>query len=187
MEEKKILNVPYLSQILDVKNSDWHNRACGVASLAMVVKYYLKDNSPLLDDLIEEGISIGGYDEKYGWTHNFLVLLAHNYGLYSYREEFKSKDSLFEEKLIKGGIEKIKNTILNDRPVIVSVDIGFRNNKGTHLIVLTGVEIEGDKIKGFYFNDPESEEKGVGEQEFVDLERFLEYWRKMVIFVSKEA
>ncbi|HJN62895.1 MAG TPA: C39 family peptidase [Candidatus Paceibacterota bacterium] len=187
MSDKKILNVPHFSQILDVNDDSWHSRACGVATLAMIIKYYLGNDFFSLDSLIKEGLSIGGYDKKYGWTHSFLVLLAHNYGLYGYQEEFKSRNKVFEKKLVEGGIEKFKNTLLNNKPVIVSVDVGFRNNKETHLIVLVGVEMEKGKLKGFYCNDPQSDKRGDGEQEFVDLERFYKFWRKMAIFISKET
>jgi hypothetical protein len=184
--DKKILEVPHLSQILDVKDGDWHNRACGVTALAMLIEFYSdKENSSSLDDLIKEGLSLGGHDDRYGWIHSFLVLLAYNHGLCAHQEEFKSSDKSFEEKLSKGGMEKFKKSILNAEPVIVSVDVGFRHNKTTHLIVLTGIKIEEGSIKGFYFHDPQSEERGDGEHEFVALDRFKEYWRKMAIFVSK--
>ena len=72
-------------------------------------------------------------------------------------------------------------------PVIVSVEKLFRSNKSTHLVVLTGVVIERGELKGFYYHDPESRERGDGEHEFVSLERFLEFWRKMAIFISRSA
>jgi hypothetical protein len=184
---KHIINVPHLSQILDVKDSDWHNRACGVVSLAMVMKYFLNLDAPTTDELIKEGLSIGAYNEKVGWIHGRLVLLAHNYSLYAYQEEFKSSHLEFEEGLCRGALEKFKNSILNNNPIIVSVEPNFRNNKVSHLIVLIGVEFEENNIKGFYLHDPQSKKRGDGEAEFVSLERFMEYWRKTAIFVSKKT
>jgi len=185
--DKKILDVPHLSQLLDVSKDKWQKTSCGVTALAMVTSYYLGNDSPTIDELIDEGVLINGYDKEFGWKHSSLVVIARNHGLHGYQQEFKSREKSSEDRLTLEGIEKIKKVILNNIPVLVSVKPFFRKNKASHFVVLIGLKMDGNKLTGFYYNDPESEEKGDGEHEFVALERFLEYWRKMAIFISRRA
>jgi uncharacterized protein YvpB len=198
MPEKKIIKTPHISQILDITKKEWNSSACGIASLAMVLEFHLgKENTPSVDRLLEEGLFLGGFKKDIGWIHNSLVLLAHNHGLHSYHQEFRShfidlekkvgEISSFEEKLVSDGLNKIKNEILKDNPVIVSVRSLFGKNKDSHIIVITGIEIDGDEILGFYYNDSLSDVRGEGENLFVQKERFLNFWKKFAIFISKEV
>ena len=195
--EKKILNVPHLSQILDVGDSKWHLSSCGVACVSMIVHYHLGPNETnSVDSLIKEGLFINGHNDKHGWIHSALVLLLHNHGLHAYQQEFKShtidlenkkaESSVYEEKIINDGLNKISQVLISGDPLIVSVEIGFRKYKTSHLIVLTGVEIVSGQIVGFYFNDPFSEERGDGYNEFSDISRFLKFWKRLAIFISKK-
>ncbi len=193
---KKILEVPYYSQKLDVVDEKWKDKACGVTSLKMVFEYYLRNTKdvPTINDLIGEGIFIGGYS-KHGWIHDALVILARNHGLDAYRQEFKShtidlikkifRTSIFEEELLKKGVNKIIKKIEMENPVIVSVRGRFKKDGEFHMIVINGIEKDRDITKGFYYHEPNSDNKEDGMSNFVDIETFKKYWRKMAIFVYK--
>jgi hypothetical protein len=51
-----------------------------------------------VDDVISEGISIGGYKQDIGWSHEALVRLFRNRGINAYRQEFVTKRNEHEDK-----------------------------------------------------------------------------------------
>ena len=188
------LDVPYYSQHQDVTEPSWQNRCCGIACTKMVINYFKPDNKELIDDLIEEGVLVGGYSTDVGWNHNGIVRLLRNRGLSSYQEEFKSVlvdstqrrflKSTHENPMILNGINKIQKSLQDKKPVIVSVEPDFDENKSSHLIVLTGFVEDGTGLDGFFYNDPDSKE-GIKKDKFVELPKFRNFWRKMAIFVGE--
>jgi len=187
-QSDKILEVPHLSQILDVSDKHWQRRSCAIVCLAMILQHHLgttKSFEP--DNLIKEGLAVNAYNQEYGWKHSHLALMARNYGLHGYNQEFETLSKDFEEKFVEDGLREITNSIKAGNPVIVSVEPFFSTNKTTHLILLTGVKNDGDELLGFYYRDPMSAKRGGKEHDFVGVDRFLEFWRKLVIFISKEV
>jgi len=185
------LEVPYLSQHHDVKDTTWQNKSCGIVCVKMILDFLRTNKSETyvpVDDVISEGISIGGYKQDIGWSHEALVRLFRNRGINAYRQEFVTKRKEHEEKLIQDGLVKIATSIGDEKlPVIVSVEEGFDENKFSHLIVLTGFEMseeKSEKFEGFYCHDPDARE-GKKAHVFVETAKFLKYWRKFVIFVEK--
>ena len=173
-------NVPYYSQRTDVTDQAWQSRACGVACVAMVIVYrggVIKS----LDALIEEGREIGAYREGVGWMHDGLVALAGRHGLKLYREEFKD-ETVEGEQHLEQGIEKIVTALKQGRLVLVSVARGFEDATKPHLVLLTGTEGDEGAITGFYYHDPDADTKEAGMNQFVPLEIFKRFWRRLVIF-----
>ena len=180
--EKILLDVPYYSQHLDVKDVYWQWRACGMACLKMAMDYY-KKGAESLANLIKEGADAGGYCEA-GWIHESLLSLARERGLKASRKEYKSQDPKEQEKLIKSAIrEKIKS-LKNKQPVIVSAIRKFQEEKNFHMVILTAFEKRGKKLLGFYYHDPDAFERSEGMHKFVPIETFKKYWRKMSIYVK---
>lgn len=186
------LDVPYYSQYQNVLEPKWHTRSCGITCAKMVIKYFRPNNDESIDALIDEGVRIGGYGD-HGWDHEALVRILRNRGIHAYREEFKSQllkngsnvsvPSVYDKKMSESGIIKIKKMLKANRPVIVSVDTGFDENKTSHLIVLTGFHDSEKEVDGFLYNDPQSE-KGIKKNIFVDIDKFKKYWRRLAIFVG---
>lgn len=189
---KKLLDVPYFSQHAEATEDFWKNKSCGVASVKMVLDFLEKDTVSI-DDLIDEGQAIGGYT-KDGWVHDSMVHLLHNHGVPAYREEFRSitVDAVkkefavnpYQKDLINYGITKIGVFVDEDKPVLVSVDPKFDENKDSHIIVITGYETDGDAIAGFYYNDPDNRSGEEKKDRYVELDTFMNYWRKFAIFVA---
>lgn len=187
------LDVPYYSQYQNVLEEKWRSRACGITCVKMIIKYSHPSNDESIDALIDEGVRINGYNE-HGWDHESLVRILRNRGFFAYREEFKSQllkagetkgvPSIYDAKMAKAGIKKIYKMLKIGRPVIVSVDAGFGENTTSHLIVLTGFDLDdsGD-VSGFVFNDPDAK-TGIKKNIFVEIEKFERYWRRMCIFVG---
>jgi len=188
------LDVPYYSQHQDVTEPSWQKRSCGIVCTKMVLNYLKPDNKELIDDLIEEGVIVGGYNSDHGWNHESIVRLLRNRGIPSYQEEFRSVlvDSLqrrflkstHENPMISGGLNKIHKSIMDKNPVIVSVEPNFDENKTSHLIVLTGFSEDKYGLDGFFYNDPDSRE-GIKKDKFIELSKFKDYWRNMAIFISE--
>lgn len=190
--KKIILNVPYYSQHLDVEDEKWKPRACGIVCLKMAMDYYGRKTPPI-DDLIKEMEFINGFGD-FGSEHESLVMMARNYGLHAYRQEFKSlindhinkkvEKSSHEDRLTEEGLNKIIRKLANNQPIIVSAVKNFSDSEKFHLVVLTGIEKEGQKIKGFYYHDPAAFERREGMYKFVPIDIFKKYWRKMSIYIS---
>lgn len=190
---KTILTVPFVSQYTIGRDTDGRSRACGAACVKMILDYHGKDVDFLA--IVKEGQTIrGAYISGIGWTHTGLVALIRNHNVGAYAEEFRSIDvdtknqefrpSPYEASHIERGIQKIAGKIVDwKQPVIVSGVKNWKEKDKWHLMVITGVEKDGDKILGFYYHDPDDEDKK-GENNFVDKETFRTYWRKFAIFID---
>ncbi len=185
------LLVPFYSQFNKVTLDGWQDRACAPTCLKMVLQYLSDGDFKFsIDDLILEGTTIvGGYIEGIGWAHAGLIRIAHNHGFLAYDEEFRSikinirkksfEKSDFEEELVTKGIKKIKKTLENGVPVIISCSASFTDKHRPHQVVLVGYD-----EAGFYYHEPEARDDS-GANRFVDLETFRKHWRKFAIFLNK--
>lgn len=179
-----ILPVPYYSQHRDVEDAIWRPRACGMTCLKMVLDYYapkLDIEVPSLDDLIEEGISIEGYS-AHGWIHDKLVLIAHNYGMPAYREEFRTIIPTRQKALATRGLRKILDFLHEGKPVIVSVEGNFEDGGDFHQVVLVGFEKEGS-VDTIIYHEPAAQDE-TGKNRRVAKETFLKHWRNLGIFIG---
>lgn len=168
------LNVPYYSQFNDIDDKYWIPRACVPVCLKMILDFH-RVESPPLQELIKIADKKGGFGPS-GWYHNVIVDLAKEYGLDAHREEKMDFDE---------GLKKIVNYLEEENPIIVSTPKFILEQKKFHTVVLIGFKREGGKIKGLYFNDPESTGLRGGQNLFVSLDTFKKEWRRMAIFISK--
>lgn len=186
--EKIILDVPYCSQRLDVSDSYWQNRACGMACVKMILDYYFSKNmghlvSNNLDDLIKEGVGKKGYCER-GWIHDVLVGMMKERGLEVFRKEYKSADENEQNNLVEKAIKEITNFLKEKRPVIISAIKNFSEEKKFHMVILTGFEKGENGVIGFYYHDPDSFSIEEGMHKFVPIGIFKKYWRKMSVYAK---
>jgi hypothetical protein len=191
---KTILPVPFVSQYSIGRDSDGLSRACGAACVKMILDYRGQNNIDFLS-LVREGQTMrGAYISGIGWSHTGLSALLRNHNVGAYAEEFRSVDvdpknreflpSAFEAGHIERGMQKIAGKILDwKQPVIVSGVKNWKEKDKWHLMVVTGVEKDGDRLTGFFYHDPDDEDKD-GRNNFVDKETFRTYWRKFAIFVD---
>jgi len=196
---KKILDVPYLSQFNNLNDVEWQGKACGVTCLAMVLAYYEGEPRPL-KALIELGTELKAYTSKYDWYDSGLCSIANNLGYSAFRrrwalskidEDFFVKEGrtiadneAYNAQAVKEGLYSIENSLRLGVPVIVSVNKSFDEHNHGHLIVLTGYEKDGEKLAGFYYNDPNSRDKKL-KDEYAHLQLFLEHWKRRGVFIIK--
>ena len=198
---KRILEVPFLSQIDNVSDIDWKEKSCGVVCLAMVIAFYEKKERNI-DDFIALGEQVDAYSEEAsGWYHHGLCKIANIYGYTAWRRKWylseadiakfteegrtKADNDAYNQQALKEGIYSIERSLANDIPVIVSMDKEFCDTKESHLVVVTGVEREGEELKGFYFHNPDTR-TAIQQNEYAYLDKFAEHWNKRGIFVIKK-
>jgi uncharacterized protein YvpB len=190
-----ILDVPYQSQkSLDVEEL---NKWCGLASLWMVLAYYLKDSTPSVEELLKK------YSEEFefsGFEHKSLLKIAREYGLSGYRKSWWAApgvEALLDKFRAEGESEEeisawlqtnideslftIEKSINQQIPVIISVTKNFspvENNQDriNHLVVLIGVE--GDDL---IIHDPFEK----GENFKISKEEFKKCWLRQAILIQK--
>jgi hypothetical protein len=196
-KRQMIIDTKYYSQYLDVQDPYWQPRSCSIVCLKMLMDYYRvgdkKNKLPEIGDLIKEGFLIGGFGMD-GWMHDAIVMLAHNCGFSAYRQEFRSMDidyeskktqnGIYHDKLSQDGIEKIVRYLHSNKPVIVSAVKKFQEEDKFHTVVLIGYEEKDGKIVGFYYHDPDALVREDGEKQFVNMETFEKFWRRLAIFIT---
>lgn len=190
---KIILDVPYHSQFASIRNDDWKPRACTIVCLKMAMDFLAPEDAVDADSLFEESLKIkesllekGLITPKLasnGSVHDVVVFLAHNHGLLAHKEEFKSLNPLFEERMLQSGLRKVENSLKEGKPVIASVYRGLAAGQSFHTILLVGLQKDerGD-LEGFYYHDPDAKEDERMDNQFIEIEKFKEYWRRLAIF-----
>lgn len=184
---KKELDIPYTCMHNDVIPKEWHIRVCGLACIKMILDY--KGVESCLMKLLSEGQTIGAYNPSIGWDHNGLVRILRNHGILAYPQEFRSvsvntetgemSDNSKDNNFLEKGIKKIKESIDNGNPVMVSVGAGFGENGSPHLILITGYEDD-----NFIYHDPNNSDGEMKKAHLVSKGRFVEYWRLFGIFLD---
>lgn len=184
--------VPFYSQYDDVERSEWKSKSCTITCLKMALDALCSNRAPSIDHLIDEGVLIGGRNE-HGWIHGKVAIIAHNYGVPAYAEEFrsitvqsngKSEISPYEESITSYGIHKLHSLVRARVFPIVSVPRNMEQSGSFHSILLIGYEEVGGTLTGFYYHDPDTE-KERREGEFVSIGDFARLWRKMAICIGE--
>ncbi len=178
------LIVPYYSQYLDVTDTVWQPRACGVACLKMLLDASGVETPPL-DEMIKDGLALGANSPN-GWLHDGLIALGAKYKGELFRKEFRKKDADSEAsaRLNSEGIDVILGELEAGRPVIVSAIKNFEIRNKFHMVIVVGAEMEEGIVKGFYYHDPDSYTKTKGAYQFVLMGIFSTAWRRMAIFIK---
>jgi hypothetical protein len=184
---KKQLDIEHTCQCNNSIPEEWHVRVCGLACVKMILGHRKIKNSLL--DLLNEGQSIGAYNPSIGWDHNGLVRLLRNHGVSAYSQEFRSVEidiesgemnrNPIEDEFVEKGLKKIRESIDNNNPVMVSVFPGFGDNNSPHLVLITGYNEE-----GLFFHDPDNSKGEIKKAYPISREHFLRFWRLLGIFID---
>lgn len=202
-----ILDVPYYRQI-DTESplsTYWQERSCGILALKMVIDYYRsqQNQSPLdLKELFDSALANGGVDQNKNWIHAALVKTASQYGLMAWRRnwnlsaagqqhftaEGQSAETLacINRQQQREALPTLVDQIESGHPVIISVAKNFDEVDKPHLVVLTGIKRkpEAGGYEGFYYNDPYTTSRTDRKDRYVDIDRFMDKWNYLAIFVE---
>ncbi|HEY6020370.1 MAG TPA: C39 family peptidase [Candidatus Paceibacterota bacterium] len=164
-----IPTVPFYSQFKDVSSASWQKRACGIASLAMVIDYY-RDSAVSVDALLKEGIAAGAYSSA-GWTYQGLINVAQKHGMTGASYDLGALGSTT-------AFTKLTRALTNG-PVIASVHYKFDPKSSIpHLVVLSG--IDNDYV---YYNDPAAK---AGDKKIL-IADFRKAWKQRYIAIRPAA
>ncbi len=147
--------------------------SCGMCSVAMILKYKEKDIS--LTDLINTGHEEKGYG-PHGWVHEYFVQLLGKYSLPATRKENMPRQSI-------GSV--ITQSILAQKPVIISGRKIFMEQTSFHMVLVVGIRLdEQDNCIGFFYHDPALTIARDAAYRFVSIDNFHQYWRQMAIVLE---
>lgn len=189
-----ILEVPYYSQIQEGLEENAEKKWCGIACVAMVLGYYLKENAPKFEELLEK---YGQKIEDGGFAHKDFIQIARDFGLRGFRKSwwaepgvqtlisnFRNEGETDEEIAnwmqtnIDESIFMLEQTVQKEVPVILTVTKDFRSSETrkriNHLVVLVGVEDD-----DFIIHDPLTK----GENFKIPKEEFKKYWLRQAIII----
>ena len=165
VKAENILDVPFITQL--PPGTSWHDtKNCGPTSYLMVDSFYTDKN-----------LSVQSIKEIDDWLNKNYGRPIDNYnGYYTSINDLKKIGLEFGNFLdndieIVNSLEKIKDALKNDLPIIIFVYTNMRykvERDQPHFMVLTG--IEGDTV---YTNDPG---KTNGKNKAYPLQQFLYAW-----------
>mgnify|MGYP001604282772 CR=1 FL=1 len=150
----------------------WEKSSCAILCLKMVLDSVYPQNASSIHSLIKQGVEMGAYTDKTGWSHSGIVKLAEHY-------KFKAVAS---EKLKP---ENIKKALQEGSCVIVSIKWAFENYKtlkekilfwkkyGGHLALVVGYKEENNKLEGFYVHHTSIKPEYNWENRFIPLDKFI--------------
>lgn len=179
--QKVLLDAPYYSQHLHVQDSFWQTRACGIVCLKMAMDNF-KPTSYSIDELINIANKRGGFGE-FGWIHDFMIDIARSFGFSASRKEWKSEEEHIQELLINEAVGDFVGNLSQGFPIIISTTKNFAEPSKFHQVLLTGFEMKEDTILGFFYHDPDAMSEEAGKHNFVPIDAFKNYWRKLAIYV----
>lgn len=178
------LDIPFFSQLDTAVPTELKYSVCALACVKMVLDSKALTNN--FDGLYKEACIVGGREHA-GWTHETIVRIFRNHGVHAYRQEFKAHtidlltggfaEAPHASSFAMDGISKIKRSIDNGNPVLISVLPGFGDNTGDHVILVIGYE--GDSL---IIYDPLSvPESGA---RILPLDILLKFWKRLTVFVE---
>lgn len=173
------MQIPYYSQYAADVPEIWRDRACGAMALKMGLDT-LGAETPSPNDFIEAGVAVGAWQEDGGyWIHDRLAILAHNYGIPAYREEFRSGREDLVADMRAYGMRKIAAHLGHGGLVMVSVPKHMVAGGSYHLVLLT--KNEGDTLT---YQDPAYETATEGAARTITHDAFSALWRGLAIFLG---
>ncbi len=161
--------LPIYSQLLDVTDPAFKSRACGAASLAMVLGACGLENAPSVDEVLARGLELNAYSEGTGWLHRELAAVARSYGVHAHPEDWSGDPAAFAWEHLEDAVAR--------GTVIVSVAKEFSPSAASHLVALCG--LDGGTATVY---DPFRDSHGDVRYE-VSLDFLKQHWTRRIICV----
>lgn len=121
-------DLPSYSQLLDVSDPAYQRRACGAASLAMLLGGCSLETPPTVDEVLERGIEFGAYKPGAGWKHREMAALARSFGVHAHNEDWSGDPGWAAWEHLEDAVAR--------SPVMASVTKEFSPSEDSHLIVI---------------------------------------------------
>lgn len=166
-----VIETPYIgySTVSDV-GYPRNITSCGACVVCMILSLHQIPVDP--KKFIEQGHQNGGYTTN-GWSHIYLV---------NKLQESNFSYVKLENCPIELSFKQITKSILEDNPVIVSVNKFCLEQNSFHMVLIVGIKTNPDKsILGFFYHDPAAITQEKGLYRYVTVENFIQFWRKKMI------
>ncbi len=176
---------------------------CGLASLEMIIEYYLHEDKPALE-IFRRADSYHAINQHNDWWHPGQVKVLSSYGLVAWRRNWTAPtqdpsyfaqyegyntaqmqavtQQIHSEAAMRSMSDKLlqalRRSLLHSCPVLLSVKSGFSNNSENHQVVVSGWR---EASFEYYVHDPV---KRTG-PDIVDEARLLEYANYWAIFTRR--
>ena len=159
----------------------WERSCCGILCLQMAVEYFCGTKFRTVD-LIKQGQTLGAYTDAHGWSHDGLVHLAERIDMKATREN--RKVTALAEHCKSGGLAciSIKWGFLSRKST--KEKLFFWKKYGGHLALVVGVEMEKEKVTGFYVHHTSIRETYNWEMRFVPVKDFRRGYTGRCILIS---
>jgi hypothetical protein len=191
---KKVLEVPYHSQFLEVHDNFWNIRSCGGACIKMICDYH-SSSSDSIQEIMEYAKENGGYDMQNGFIHDFAVQYFKKRDMFSERVDTGLLTIDKEEKK-KDNFNLIINSINENNPVMASIAKQTLEQKKYHLVLIVGYKyilanLEGEDEDGnriitdIIYHEPESTDEKRGQYRECGAKVFFQAFTGKAIFASR--
>lgn len=177
MNKSILLDIIPVDQFKNTGDEKWASRSCAIACLKMVLAYKNPEYNQLkIMVLIKEALALDGYIDGVGFKHKSLVDVAKKYNLaMEYQKIFFYSP---EEK--ENGLKIIDEEISKKQPVIISIKSQI--SKGSHMVVVRGLDKNSGEVSGYYIQDPDPRWKG--SQYYLDKKSFIQIWRGGMLWIK---
>lgn len=177
-----LLNIPWTSQSLvgcpdrqllaGGEAAYWEDRACGVASVLMCIRFFLPETQTTLTRLVVEGRDAAFYSDR-GWTHRGLANLLERNGLAA------------EPRRVERSHSALRSILDEDQLIIGSVTLGFPDDgrQGGHLVVINGHRLTASGV-AVHVRDPDQKSTQVG---WLEWERFSPSFSGRVVVCGRRS
>lgn len=165
----------------------WQNSSCGVLCLQMAVDAIDKSKNNLkqrqIIDYIKNGLRLSAYSDSRGWSHDGLARIAKAFGHQA-------------EASVQLNPADLQKALDNRKLPIVSIKWAFENSwilrdvllfwkkRGGHLVLVTGYEVSGSKLKGFYVHHTSTLDSYNWKHKFIPLNQFVSGYTGRCVLVG---
>lgn len=165
--------LPAYSQLLDVADPAYRSRACGAATLAMVLGACGLDEAPSVEDVLARGLEMAAHEDGRGWLHRELAAVARSYGVHAHPEDWSGDPPEYAWEHLEDAVAR--------GPVVVSVAKEFSPSQASHLVALCAVTPESATVYDPFRDTRE------GVRYDVPLAFLKEHWTRRIICVHPKA
>lgn len=155
---------------------EWENSLCGLMCVGMIINRFSIDLKHTIAELLNSANKLGAFHQQKGWIHKKLALLAEEYGIEGTCQ-------------IKIDLDTIYELLTTDNLIIASVSPNYLHpeqkntvdERGGHLVVITGMSCEESGNYKLFIHDPSSEVADGGQNLVVDSSIFKPYFSGNII------
>jgi len=163
----------------------WSHRLCAIACIKMILDAYNVNKTMAL--LCNEALDLKGYilykDNIFvdkGWYYQPLIELMNKYGFIGHIIDDNNCN------MLKYYLDNNNYLIVSVHPQVIREEIESSDEKGGHLVLITGYRLMNSQLDGFYINNPSGTSLNKQEGAFIPINTFIKAYACKGIRLKKE-